>query len=166
MSINEIIFFTNPQSKKCFELHQLITQYKIPAKYFSVTSKNIADILSKGKYFKIKGVPSLVVAFDDGNIKKFEGDHCIEFIKYMVSEMNTNEDEEDEIFNQSEEELSEGEDDNFDVIDDDEPPSKQSKELYADSGKLNIEEAMKRAEEERNRFDEQLDPKLRRQKKT
>lgn len=159
MSIHEIIFFTHPQSKGCYELHQLLTQYNISAKYFNIASKQAASVLKKGKYFKVNHVPSLVVAFDDGNIKKFEGENCKKFIEYMISENDErSENESDEFIDNDDE----SEDDDFETFEDE---FQNNDSLLRDNGRLNIQEAMQRAEDERAALEEQADPKLRKRKR-
>lgn len=145
MSIHEIVFFTHSSNALCQHIEKFIDQYNVPAKKIPVESKNIVRRIKKGKYFSIRCVPTIIVLLKDGNIQRYEGNNCMEWLKMLIEQNNNQEDE-----NQNEEiiEDSENEDEEYDNS------GGGTKSMIADNGKLNIEEVTKRAEKERSEMEE------------
>lgn len=83
--ISNIFLFYSNYSENCKKTLQIINEYHIPAELICVDSKFIRDKLnSTKKFYKLKGVPSLVVSYNDGNSDLFEGEKVnIWFIGYV-----------------------------------------------------------------------------------
>lgn len=148
--IYEMVLFIHPKSQNSRNTLNLIRQNNLQVKIFNIVSKHIARSLKKGKYFNITKVPTLVVAFKDGNLKKFEGEKCNEFINYYL---------EQESYDDNEILDSDIDDDYIDDgnFDDDELLEEPSS-LEGDNGRINISEAIKRNEHAREELDKRLMP--------
>lgn len=180
--VKEIIFFTHPRSDRCHVTHQLLKQYVIPHVPFTVKKSNASALKRKGRAgLTVRGVPTLLVTFKDGNLRRFEGDDCNDWIQYLIREtqkaaheqeleqrnepvgMPVHHDEPEIVDSDLEyySDFSDLDDDEL-LDDDDEPKSHQIPSSVENTGKINIQALTQKAEEERNKIDSSAPGKRRR----
>lgn len=165
--VKEIVFFMHPKSDKCHVTHQLLKQYQIPYIPCALKRSNVNILKKKGKAgMNVRGVPSLIVTFDDGNLRRFEGEDCNEWIQYLVRESQKDAHQHeldqrneqvgsrellthDSEFVASEDEFSDFSDFSDDEILD-EPPAPTN---IPTTGTINIDAIKQKAEEDRQQMD-------------
>lgn len=168
MRIEQLIFFTNENSRKCSQVHDFIQHNQMPVTYFRVGSKGIANKLKNGKHFSIVGVPSLVALFEDGNFKVFQGEECQQFLEYIVSQYN-DEEPEASYTEQSAEILTSTSEFSDDLFSEDaelieEFESQQQKNIVQNTGKVDVQLASQQAEKERDEFEKMFDRRKRKRR--
>ena len=168
--VHEIIFFHNSQSMLCGQLHQYLKTQNIPALYFNVNSKEVAKKLKSGKYFKVTKVPTLVVSFKDGNVKKFEGKECFQWLEHATS--SSRQQQSEEAYSSDEEDEMLGSDSEDDIPSEDaeflEDLNQKSNiprgRIMADGDKIDVSAVAQRADQERSELEEDMNPKLRKRR--
>jgi len=175
--VHEIIFFHNAQSPLCGHVHKLLKSNNIPALYFNVNSKEVANKLKNGQHFQVTHVPTLVVSFKDGNLKKFEGQECFQWLQYASQNdkkrkhepskkeesFSSSSDDEDELLYSEEDD--EGGDDAEILEDLDQKSYIPKQRVIADNDKVDVSAVAQLADQERSQLEETMNPKLRRRTK-
>lgn len=88
--ISSIILFYSGFSENCKKTLHLINEYHVPIEQICVDSKYVRDKLnSTKKFYKIKGVPSLVVSYEDGNSELYEGEKVNIWIANYINFLTT-----------------------------------------------------------------------------
>lgn len=104
MEIVEILLFYSKFSANCKTVITYVKHYNIPVTPVSVDSKEIRKMIRNGNYFNIKGVPTIVIMFKNGNAEIYEGTKVIEWLKQFVLKSHNG------LHNATEEEQEEEED--------------------------------------------------------
>lgn len=73
MSVSEVVLFICSNSHACAPCVQAVQYLRLPIKIVRLDHKKMRDAVSKGKYFKVNDVPTLLVVYNDGNIQLFVG---------------------------------------------------------------------------------------------
>ena len=149
-AIHEIIFFTHPNNVTCQYLDQFLTQYNIPVKKVRIQSKSIAQRVKKGKYFNIRGVPTFIVVTQDGNVQRYEGSDCKQWLELLIqgNTVTHEESEEELVLSSSDEELDS---DDAEMLDE---MAGGTKSMTMPSGKVDVQAMTQRAEQERAEMEE------------
>jgi hypothetical protein len=84
--ILEIILFYSSFSQKCKPVLDIIRSYNLQENIFfvNVDSDKIRKNLKKTNYFSIRGVPSLIITYEDGKSDLFEGEKVILWLKKYI----------------------------------------------------------------------------------
>lgn len=151
-AIHEIVFFTHSKNDLCQYLDRFISQYNIPVKKVRIHSKSIAQRVKKGKFVNVRGVPTLVVVTQDGNVQRYEGNDCKQWLELLI-QGNTqpgggDESEAEEVLSSSNEELSE---DDAEILDE---MAGGTKSMTMSSGKVDASAVALQAEKERAEMEE------------
>ncbi len=85
VNITEMVLFYSRYSPKCRDAINFINHYNFPVQQISIDSKETRDIIANGPYFKIKGVPSIIVTYADGNAELYEGEKVISWMSQLVA---------------------------------------------------------------------------------
>ena len=88
VNIVDIIFFYSKSSSSCLNIIKFIESYNIPVKGISVDSKDIRQKIKNHNNFQIKGVPTIIVVYSDGNGGLYEGDKVYAWFSQLVSSQN------------------------------------------------------------------------------
>lgn len=91
-NILEIILFYSERSHKSRTALQFIESNRLPIAKISIDSKQMR-IFIKNSPLKIKGVPTLVVIFTDGNAEIYEGPKVITWCHDMMNKTSAQEDD-------------------------------------------------------------------------
>lgn len=100
VEIRDILLFYSMHSQKCRTIFAFIEHHNLPVSPLCVDKKQVRDAISENSTFHVKGVPTIIVIYNDGNAEMYEGVRSLQFLKDLVRE-NQNpppeEESEDEI---------------------------------------------------------------------
>lgn len=85
VNITEMILFYSRYSSHCKGVLSFIQQFNIAVSTVAVDNKKVRERIKAGKIFKIKGVPTLIVVYDNQNAEMYEGEKVLAWLNQLVS---------------------------------------------------------------------------------
>lgn len=90
MSIVEKVLFYSDASRACDDPRLFSKRYFPDMVYFCVDHPEVREIIStRGRYFNVKNVPTLLLTYDDANLQIYEGPKVILWMRSQVGGYNT-----------------------------------------------------------------------------
>ncbi len=142
-NIKEVVLFYSKYSPKCRNVNTFIDYHKFPISRISIDSKTARSIIKNGNHFKIKGVPTLIVLYDDGDAALYEGDKVLSWLGQLLEGSHESPKSNDENMYSDNES-----DDEYEMLEDDVNQKKKYKNVK-DQKMASVKDLAKQMEAER-----------------